>query len=209
MGKGKRKFNQRTEKQKKKRNLENQPDKSARSKVDELIKEMQDDPESLKLGRPSSYRPEYADLMINWFDKELTEVKERTKVIDGSEIVYYEDVPVKPPTFSEFSRKVLGVFFSTMKSWVDKYEEFRMAYMECKEIQKEIIVTGSLMGVYNASYGRFVMKNISEWRDNITAEIKSEKPVLELAYHLNAAAKDKPAPRRIIGEEPKRIEQVE
>jgi hypothetical protein len=144
------------------------------------------DNEKNKVGRPTKYKPEYCEKMIKWFDRELTVLKEVEKVSPAGVVTIKEEKPNKPPMFGEFCRTILKVHHSTMLLWVQEHKEFSEAYKDCKEIQKEFIIMGCLMGIFNSSFGRFTLKNISDWRDHvIESQDKDEKNAIVLAYSLN------------------------
>lgn len=126
-----------------------------------------------KGGRPTSYKKKYCEEIIKYFDKSPIDEKGQ---------------PAKPPMFGAFARHI-GVYHQTMLDWVKKYPEFDEAYREAKQMQQEIIIIGCLVGVYNASFGRFTMKNISEWRDNIDTHISTDKGGIKLAYSLKEVNK--------------------
>lgn len=142
-----------------------------------------------KVGRPTKYRPEFCQQMIEWFDRELTILKEVEKISPCGAITIMEEKPNKPPMFGDFARNKIKTNHQTMLEWTKKFPEFNEAYKECKEIQQEFIIMGCLMGHLNSSFGRFTMKNISDWRDKIeTDSSKDEKEdnTLKLAYSLQA-----------------------
>lgn len=138
-----------------------------------------------KGGRPSKYKKEYCQLMINWFSRDLTREVEVEKIEYGKAVKINEIQPNYPPMFGAFAREI-GVSHATLIDWTKKNKEFLEAYNECKQIQRDHIVMGCLMGIYNANFGRFTMKNISEWRDKIETHIDNGKGGLKLAYKLEA-----------------------
>lgn len=133
-------------------------------------------------GRPTTYKKKYGQMMIDWFDRELTVLKDVQRVEYGKVVVVQEEAPNKPPMFGVFARKVIGVYYQTLVDWKHKYPEFNDAYNECKRIQQEFIIMGCLMGHLNANFGRFTMKNISTWRDNVTDQVTTAKGGIALAY---------------------------
>lgn len=136
-----------------------------------------------KAGRPTLYKKEYCNLMINFFVRDLTREVEVEKIEYGKAVIIKEDKPNYPPMFGAFAREI-GVSHATLIDWTKKHKEFLEAYKECKEIQKEHIVMACLMGIYNANFGRFTMKNISDWRDNVDTHISTDKGGIKLAYSL-------------------------
>ena len=126
-----------------------------------------------KVGKPTSYKKRYCKDIIDFFNIEPVNKK---------------GLPVKPPMFGAFARKI-GVYHQTMLDWVKKYPEFDEAYKEAKNMQQEIIIVGCLLNAYSASFGRFTMKNISDWRDNIDTHVSTDKGGFKLAYSLKEGSK--------------------
>lgn len=137
-----------------------------------------------KRGRPTKYKKEFCDRMVEWFDRELTILKEVDKIEYGKVVKVEAEAPNEPPMFGTFARQELGIYHQTMITWTKQYPEFNEAYRECKQIQRDFIVMGCLMGHLNSNFGRFTMKNISEWRDNIETHVSTDKNNITLAYAL-------------------------
>lgn len=143
-----------------------------------------------KGGRPTLFKPEYAELLIKFFDIEpyrklLTE--KSTEYFANGEIKKeaekYTFKPNKLPTLLGFSKKI-GVVYSTVWRWAEKGEDldekgewkegiapdfvrFCNAYKEAKEVQKEFLISLGLAGVTPPAAFIFVAKNVTNMRDKI------------------------------------------
>jgi len=137
-------------------------------------------------GRPTKYKKEYCEMMIDFFNRDVTRIVETEEMQLGKKTIRKERLPNYPPMFGKFARDVLKINHCTLLEWVKKYDEFAKAYNECKVIQREHIIIGCLMGVYNGNFGRFTMKNISDWRDNVDTHISTDRGGLKLAYSLES-----------------------
>lgn len=118
-------------------------------------------------GRPTKYKPELADDMIEFFSREPYREVERSKTDSkGGEYFWYEDTPNDIPFFSDWCRKV-GITKDTMNRWKDDPEkpEFSDAYKQSKELQKSFLITNGLRGLYNSTFAIFTAKNITDMRD--------------------------------------------
>lgn len=112
-------------------------------------------------GRPSSYRPEYADRLREYFNIEA-----------GKDIAYEtasgEEKVARAaadfPTFAGFCCEI-GIHRDTLHEWIKKHEEFSDAYKEAKEHQERILVQNGLKGGYHANFAIFTAKNVIGWRD--------------------------------------------
>jgi len=101
------------------------------------------------MGRPTKYRPEYCQAIIEYFTVEPTDS-------DGH--------AVPPPYIQEFCLSI-GINKSTLQEWVAKYEDFSNAYSVAKAKQKQLMITNALLGGYNASFAWRAMMNMHDWRD--------------------------------------------
>ena len=142
--------------------------------------------EKRPVGRPSAFKEEYADQLLEYFNKEAFE---RKPLLDkegnekGSEIV-----PVKFPTLARFAG-IIGVTRETLHDWATsknednslKYPDFSYAYKKAKEYQEAILVEGALAGAFQANFSIFTAKNVLGWRDKVEQEITGENgaPLLQ------------------------------
>lgn len=154
-----------------------------------------------KGGRPSKYRPEYPDKLIEYFEGFLKEpfTKEvvsmtttfykLSKNKDGEEeggnikskAETYKLVAKPVPTLFSFARS-LDVNYATVNRWAegrkgdapadgtaDKrpfiYPEFREAYKQAREYQKQYFLAVGMGGIAPSSFAIFAMKNMIGWRD--------------------------------------------
>ena len=127
-------------------------------------------------GRPSLFKEEYSQQLIEYFDKEPYE---RRPLLDkegnekGSEVV-----PAKFPTLARFAT-MIGVTRDTLYEWSTakdengelKHPEFSYAYKRAKEYQEAILVEGTMAGAFQANFSIFTAKNVLGWRDKTEQEI--------------------------------------
>lgn len=111
------------------------------------------------VGRPEDYRPEYCQRLVQYFTREPYKTDKKSKKLN----------PCDFPTFEGFGVKI-GSSQKTMLEWCDRHEEFRKAWDICKSIQKEIIVTNGLRGLYHPQFAIFVAKNATDMRDKTVTE---------------------------------------
>ena len=129
-----------------------------------------------RCGRPTLFKEEYADQLIEYFDKEPFE---RRPLLDkegnerGSEIV-----PAKFPTLARFAA-MIGVTRETLHDWATskneegelKHPEFSYAYKKSKDFQEAILVEGAMANAFHANFSIFTAKNVLGWRDKMEQEI--------------------------------------
>lgn len=100
--------------------------------------------------KATKYRREYARDIIKYFD--ITPTKEVTR--GGRR----ETVINEYPMFEGFAKKI-GVTSRTLLSWCEKHKEFAEAYERCKDMQRYILVTNSLLSRYNSGFAKFIAMN--------------------------------------------------
>jgi hypothetical protein len=118
-----------------------------------------------KGGRPTDYKSEYCDQLIEWFEIEPNREVEIPHYKDG-EVTWndYKTVANRLPKFHEFAKSI-GTSTVTMLEWCEKHEEFLNAYTRAKELQKYFLIENGLNGCYNPNFAIFVSKNITDMRD--------------------------------------------
>lgn len=122
-------------------------------------------------GRPTKYKRQYCQDIIDYFDIEPYHEVER-KTIDvksGREYINHERLPNDLPFLSGFAHSI-GVAHDTLVEWTNVHPEFSVAYKRAKQLQEQILAVNGLQGLYNASFAIFTAKNVAGWRDNKEVE---------------------------------------
>ena len=124
-------------------------------------------------GRPSSYKPEYCEQIIEYFDQEPHRdvLKKRMTTKDGTEIEEFEMRATDPRFIIGFSRLV-GVTRKTLLKWAEDNKEFKSALEEAKLLQGQHIKINSFQKNFATSFAIFAMKNMFGWRDTQHIEEK-------------------------------------
>ncbi len=116
-------------------------------------------------GRPTKYRSEYCQQLINFFSVEpTTEVKKTMTTAKGTIIEEPVQRANKLPTFERFAAN-LGVHVDTLIEWTRVHRAFSEAYARAKALQKDILNTNALLGLYDSHYAKFVAVNCTDMRD--------------------------------------------
>jgi len=134
-------------------------------------------------GRPTDYRPEYCDLIREYFNQPLYIMKPKEVASGGRKVTITEEKPNSMPTFEGFSKKI-GVMHMTLRNWCKVYPEFFAAYNECKDIQKAFILEHGMMGGYNPGFAKFVAINVTDLQEKVVHEVAEGSQGLVLAYKL-------------------------
>ena len=120
-------------------------------------------------GRPTVYREEMVDEMLEYFSQPLTrEVK--TIGPNGHEIT--ERVSNPFPTLARFAAN-LGITRETLHEWATSVDEngdlirpqFSYAYKKAKDLQEANLVEGAMSGVHHPAFSIFTAKNVMGWKD--------------------------------------------
>ncbi len=129
------------------------------------------------VGRPSKYKKIYAKKLVSFFDVAPTKIlKEYFHYKNGDTKEKDIEVAIDFPTLVDFYRE-MKIDDSTFKRWLKKHKEFRAAYLEAKELQKDIWKKNSLKGLYAQPFAIFMGKNVFGWKDkNETDVTLTEKP---------------------------------
>jgi hypothetical protein len=150
-----------------------------------------------KLGRPSEYRPEYVEQMLEYFGE-----PPYTKDPEGKLIA--SDMK----TLAGFAIKI-GVHRDTLHEWANKkdeagdlaYPDFSDAYRRAKDFQENFIAINGNRALINPNFAQFTAMNVIGWNgkntevkvdvnNNITQ--KSDDDIEKRYQELLAKAQAKP-----------------
>ena len=120
------------------------------------------------MGRPTKYRKEYCDQIVEFFD------------VDDTEIIGDEERAARLPTFAGFARKLL-VPRTRLHEWAKKHPEFQDAMNICKTIQEDIMVNNGIRGFFSSGFAQLAMKNMNTWRDKQDVQEKSESISIQIS----------------------------
>ena len=121
-------------------------------------------------GRPTKYKPEYCQAIIDWFSGETTRTGIKTITTAKGTVIQEETIlPEKLPLFERFAQSI-GVCVDTLDEWQNRHRKFSEAYTRAKQIQKAFLNENSLMGLYESKYAIFLAKNITDMRDRTEVE---------------------------------------
>ena len=129
-------------------------------------------------GRPSKYKPEFCQMLEDFFDIEPNYEKEVDHYDKVGNVKWRDTqkIPNKLPSLRRFAHSV-GVKPFTMYDWTDPNEEtykpeFSQAYARAKKVLlKWFIAENALERVYDAKFALFILKNISDWTDQQQLEV--------------------------------------
>lgn len=128
-------------------------------------------PEGYVFGRPTNYRPEYCQAIVDYFAHpdswEInTDLKGSSKPIPKSKI----------PTIERWCHSI-GVHSRTLDDWQKRYPEFRDAYQTARELQQAFVIELSAAGIGNGLLSAF-MQVRHGWK--VEKEVEEEVKPLEI-----------------------------
>lgn len=138
-----------------------------------MAKTMHPNEKFRKKRRPSKYKEEYCDKILEYFNPELfrTEIQEVATSTGVKEIKIQKGCLL--PTLERFAFEI-GVHKSTIYEWIQVYPEFSDAFNAAKQNQKHILIQHGLSGQYNSSFARFLAPNVSDLKDKTEVENKQD-----------------------------------
>ena len=143
-----------------------------------------------KVGRPTTYKPEYCQAIIDFFSPPYYLIKDMTITKpDGTQIDKTE-MEALPPRFLSSFAKTIGVskgYGQIFSQWKNKFPEFNEALKEAKELESEMYRVNGAMGLYSAAFSIFTLKNIAGWRDNFNVEHSGNITHLEYKFENNSS----------------------
>lgn len=143
-----------------------------------------------KIGRPTKYKPEYCQLLIEHFDIPFYKTIVEEKMSASGQVKELKrQVPNDFPTLEGFARK-LGVVPDTLGNWSKENPEFLGAIKVAKGIQKEFLKVHGLNGGYVSSFAKFIAVNVTDLVDK--SEVKTENDHNVKGYGLAFDLSQKP-----------------
>lgn len=130
---------------------------------------MDDKPVGYTFGRPSKYKPEYIQQLIDFANRDYT--REETREVLGKDGVTLlsETTGNWLPTLERFSREI-GVDPDTILAWSKKHPDFHGAIKHLKAVQKDMLTNNGLQANYNPTMSIFLLKCNHGLRETDKAE---------------------------------------
>jgi hypothetical protein len=126
-------------------------------------------PAALASGEPPVYRPEYDQMILDYFNKEpFTDIE----VPQGNGTVRVQRMATDPPMLANFSHSI-GVSMSTVNRWATQLDvegrfvhpSFAAAYARAREMNESMFSRGASLGAYDPRFVQFILKNLYGWQD--------------------------------------------
>ena len=150
------------------------------------------------------YHPLYATKLIEFFSPPHYTIKDITITkADGTQIDKSEMEALPPIFLSDFAKSI-GIkrgYSQLFSRWKDKFPKFAEALKEAKELEVERIRVNGSLGLYNAAFSIFTLKNIAGWRDRQELEHTGKVDLKDHIIIIRSISDDKIASSNRIAQE--------
>jgi len=126
------------------------------------------------MARPTKYKPEFCEKLIEFFDIEPWEEREipHYKTVKGEQQLVWTDIkilPLRMPTLRKFAKSI-EVGIRAIYNWLNPEEatyhkEFMHAFTLAKEIRRDWLIDVGLSGSAPPASFKFVAVNCTDMRD--------------------------------------------
>jgi hypothetical protein len=125
----------------------------------------------LKRGRPTDYKPELCDDILEFFGATEECYRESEVTVGGKNWERTETklLPTKLPTLEGWACKH-GIHPGTVWDWTQRHPDFANAVTRVKAWQKQLLIQGGIMGVYDSKFAQFVAINVTDMRNTLTVD---------------------------------------
>lgn len=141
-------------------------------------------PKARPVGAPSTYKPEYAQKLLDYFTVQpYRELPETWYNPDGS--VKRESIKLvanPPPHIGGFAR-LLGVSKMTIYDWARKYPDFAYSVAHAQDMRRAMIIDNALSGLYNPLFAKLAAANLFGWHDRQDVQHSGEVKSVIVRYH--------------------------
>lgn len=149
------------------------------------------------MARPTKYKPEFCDKLIEFFDVEPYEKIELPHYqADGVTLKWmdYKLIPQRMPTLRKFA-KLISVGIRTVYEWIDRnsgsyQEEFSQAFTCAKEIRKDWLIDLGLSGLTPPLAYKFTAINVTDMVDKTDVEHSGSISFTEALSKATKGAED-------------------
>ena len=123
-------------------------------------------------GRPTIYKPEYAQMLIDYFNEPPYKKVKKQIVTGKGDVVEIDSIEANDfKTLAGFAISI-GVSKRALLDWIDVHEDFLRAYNRVKDFQEAYLATNGNKGLLQANFAIFTAKNVIDWRDKRDVELK-------------------------------------
>lgn len=123
------------------------------------------------IGRPTIYKPEYCQALLDYMTQEPFEdhavIHTNTKGETWTEL---KRVPAKIRFLEDFAYEIVHTTPQTLIEWAQKFPRFGEAYSRARHMQKAHLLQCGFAGVSDSQMTKFAAVNLTDCRDKADIE---------------------------------------
>lgn len=135
--------------------------------------------ESRGAGRPTKYREEYCDLIVEYFNKPHLTLSHEQVATAGKVVELSEEKASELPTFADFAIEI-GVCIDTLNEWTRVHPRFSESYKKAKSLQENHIIKNAYAGRVNTIFSLFMLKCNHGWREETKEEVQAKSSLFTI-----------------------------
>ena len=141
------------------------------------------------MGRPTLYRPEYCDAVMEYFQRprEAREVKVSAENREGEWKQAYRTICAELPSIAGFCIE-LGISRNTLYEWQKAHADFRDSCARAVLLAESLVADRGNNGLYNAQFAAFYGKNVFGWKDKTEVETVNSQDSQDMGQMKQALA---------------------
>jgi len=121
-------------------------------------------------GRPTKYKPEYCQEIVDYFSGPLTELITKAVITKDGKVKEIQELKATPVKWLEDFAWDRGTSTKIMEEWAQRYPDFRAAYARAKDLQKRHLAQCTIDRLYEPMFAKFLAQNITDMRDRAELE---------------------------------------
>jgi hypothetical protein len=133
--------------------------------------------ELVRPGRPSTFRPEYSAMLVEYFAGYEPYREHEVRDRDGN-LMRILLVPNRPPSLARFAASI-GVHRELLRDWAYaknedgtfRNPEFHRSYLMAKTTLEALLFEGGVTGAYQSNMTKFALMNLLGWKESGQEEV--------------------------------------
>lgn len=164
-------------------------------------------PPPVKRGAPTSYREEYCDAVIEYFERprEVRSVEVSSEDGPFGLKTSYRTICAELPDLAGFCRSI-GISRETLYQWQKRHPAFADSCARARLVAESLVADRANNGLYNAASAQFYQKNVFGWTDKTQIETINSQDSQDMGNMRAALASATPDELAAIAEVFARIE---
>jgi hypothetical protein len=129
-------------------------------------------PRKEPFGRPTKYREDFPQKMIDYFKRPMWQYEEIEVATAKGVQKITQKVPCEPPFVEGFCEEIM-ISKRTFYDWVEKYPDFSHAFSIAKQAQANRLANHAMLGGYNSSISKLILANCTDYKEDKSSQTES------------------------------------